>query len=190
MCRVESLMVRSSCYGAAVATSSQRRKRQRGSFEDLPSGALRVKVYAGIDPVSKHRRYLAETIPPGRDAGKNAEKARTRLLNQVDEKRTPRTAASLNRLLDRWLDLVDVEASTRRGYVSKVDKHIRPVLGTIPAVRVDAETLESFYADLRTCRDHCGESIRRWARPTSANHCPPPVSARSVARDRSVREGY
>jgi hypothetical protein len=89
-------MVRSACLSAVVAISSQRRKRQRGSIEDLPSGSLRVKVYAGIDPVSKHRRYLAETIPPGRDAGKNAEKACIRLLNQVDEKRSPRTAASLN----------------------------------------------------------------------------------------------
>jgi hypothetical protein len=163
-----------------VAISSQRRKRQRGSIEDLPSGALRVKVYAGIDPVSKHRRYLAETIPPGRDAGKNAEKARTRLLNQVDEKRNPRTAASLNRLLDRWLDLVDVEASTRRGYVSKVDKHIRPVLGTIPAVRVDAETLNPSTPTYEPAGIIVGESMRRWARRTSANHCPTPVSARST----------
>jgi len=161
----------------AVATSSQRRKRQRGSIEDLPSGALRVKVYAGIDPVSKHRRYLTETIPAGHDAGKSAEKARTRLLNQVDEKRNPRTAASLNQLLDRWLGVLDVEASTRRGYVTKLDKHIRPVLGAIPASRIDAETLETFYADLRTCRDHC---LRREYSSLSEPHVCTPLSDSSI----------
>ena len=38
-----------------------RAERSRGSIETLPSGALRVKVYAGIDPVTKRRHYLTET---------------------------------------------------------------------------------------------------------------------------------
>jgi LacI family xylobiose transport system transcriptional regulator len=40
-----------------------RKGRPRGLIETLPSGSLRVKVYAGIDPVSKKRLYLDETIP-------------------------------------------------------------------------------------------------------------------------------
>lgn len=40
-------------------------KRQRGEIETLASGALRVKVYAGVDPLSGRRHYLRETIPPG-----------------------------------------------------------------------------------------------------------------------------
>ncbi|HEX6234310.1 MAG TPA: hypothetical protein VFZ63_14375 [Jiangellaceae bacterium] len=95
-----------------MARKYQRRKRQRGSIEDLPSGALCVKVYAGIDPVSKRRRYLTQTIPPGPDTAKSAEKALTRLVNQIDERRNPRTTATANQVLDRWLDVLDVEAST------------------------------------------------------------------------------
>jgi integrase len=73
----------------------------------------------------------------------------------VDERRNPRTRATLNQLLDRWLEVLDVEPSTRRGYVLKIDKHVRPMLGGVQVGRIDAELLETFYARLRKCRDHC-----------------------------------
>ncbi len=138
-----------------MATRSGARKRTRGEIETLPSGSLRVRVYAGLDPVSKKKHYLVETVPAGPMAARDAEKVRTRLLNQVDERRNPRTKATLNQLLDRWLEVVELEPTTRSGYVRKLDKHVRPVLGTIQVGRLDAETLEFFYALLRRCRDRC-----------------------------------
>jgi hypothetical protein len=39
--------------------------RERGLIETLASGSLRVKVYAGIDPLSGKRYYLIETIAAG-----------------------------------------------------------------------------------------------------------------------------
>ncbi|MER7421015.1 tyrosine-type recombinase/integrase [Micromonospora peucetia] len=122
----------------------------------LPSGSLRVRVYAGVDPLTGKRHYLTETVPAGRTAEREAEKVRTRFLNEVDEKRSPRTRATLNQLLDKWLDLADIEPTTRMGYVNKLNKHVRPVLGNLALARLDAETLESFYASLRRCRDWCG----------------------------------
>ncbi|MGC5309270.1 tyrosine-type recombinase/integrase [Micromonospora zamorensis] len=139
-----------------MATANGRAKRQRGEVEELPSGSLRVKVYAGIDPITKKRHYLTETIPAGPTARKEAEKARTRFLAQVDDRRNPRTRATVDQLLDRWLEVLDVETSTRQGYVKKLNKHVRPLLGELSVGRLDAETLESFYAVLRKCRDHCG----------------------------------
>jgi integrase len=74
--------------------NTKRKRRQRGSIR--PNGAgFQVRVYAGRDPLTKKDIYLheqAETEP-------EAEKARTRLLHQVDEKRTvsrlvPRTGPS------------------------------------------------------------------------------------------------
>ncbi|HSZ30046.1 MAG TPA: site-specific integrase, partial [Pseudonocardiaceae bacterium] len=61
-----------------------RRGRRRGSIEELPSGALRVRVYAGVDPVTGQRHNLTETIPAGPKAGVQAEQALTRLLNELD----------------------------------------------------------------------------------------------------------
>lgn len=55
-------------YCGAMPAASKARKRTRGEIETLPSGSLRVRVYAGIDPVSKRRHYLTETIPAGPNA--------------------------------------------------------------------------------------------------------------------------
>ncbi len=55
------------------------RRRPRGSVEPLPSGRFRAVVYAGIDPITGGRHNLTKTAADY-DA---AEKARTRLLNQV-----------------------------------------------------------------------------------------------------------
>ncbi|MGH3611581.1 MAG: hypothetical protein ACRDRK_02965 [Pseudonocardia sp.] len=135
-----------------------RARRARGNVAWLPSGAARVTVYGGIDQLTGKRIQLRETVPAGetrRDTEKEADKVRTRLLNRVDERRTPRTEASVNELLDRWLDVIDVEKTTRTGYIGKIEKHIRPTLGRLQVGRVRAETIENLYAQLRRCRDHC-----------------------------------
>jgi hypothetical protein len=38
-------------------------KTTKGHIEQLPSGALRVSVYAGTDPVTGKERRLKETCP-------------------------------------------------------------------------------------------------------------------------------
>lgn len=174
------------------AASRSPRKKQRGHIEQLRSGALRVKVFAGHDPVSKRKLYLTETVPPGPRAAREAEKARTRLLAQIDEKRNPRTRATINQLLDRWLTVVDVEAETRRSYEAKIHKHVRPLLGSISLAKLDVETLDSFYAELRRCRDHCDGKPRIQHRTSRAHRCdehrgspckpPDPINCRACKR--------
>ncbi|HXV93499.1 MAG TPA: site-specific integrase, partial [Pseudonocardia sp.] len=111
-----------------------------------------------MDQLTGKPIQLRETVPARgtrRETEREAEKALTRLLNQVDERRSPRTEATVNQLLDRWLDVLDVERTTRIGYVGKIEKHIRPTLGRLPVGRVKVETIEALYAQLRRCRDHC-----------------------------------
>ncbi len=72
---------------STVARSAGRRKRPRGAIETLPSGVLRARVYAGVDPLSRRRRYLDEIVHTPADA----ERALTRLLARVDERRQPKT---------------------------------------------------------------------------------------------------
>ncbi len=114
-----------------------------------------MRVYAGVDPVSGKRHYLVETIPAGPRAGKEAERARVRLLSQVDQKRNPKTKATVNQLLDRYLSVIELEDSTRITYEGYIRNHIRPLLGELSVGRLDGEILDSFYAQLRTCRAHC-----------------------------------
>ena len=67
-----------------------RQRVARGEIERLPSGSLRVRVYAGIDSATRKRRYLVETIPAGIAAERDAEAARIRLLDEVHRQRNPR----------------------------------------------------------------------------------------------------
>ena len=66
------------------------RRQARGEVERLPSGSLRVRVYAGVDPGSGKRRHLTETVPAGPAADREAEAVRARLLAEVDALRNPR----------------------------------------------------------------------------------------------------
>jgi integrase len=50
-------------------------------------------------------------VPAGPKAASEAEKLRTRLLGQVDERRNARTKATVNQLLDRYLAVVELEQS-------------------------------------------------------------------------------
>ncbi|MGB8257058.1 MAG: integrase, partial [Pseudonocardiaceae bacterium] len=129
--------------------------RSRGSVDELPSGALRVRVYAGVDPVSKRRHDLIEIIPPGPGADRQARRVRDRLISQVEERRNPRTKATVDQLLERYLDQFDGAATTLTLYRGYVRNHISPFLGKIKIGALDADILDSFYAELRRCRDHC-----------------------------------
>lgn len=139
---------------ADAGKSSQ--KRHRGRIETLPSGARRIVVYAGEDPLTGRRHYVRETVPAGPNVEKEAEKVRVRILNEINEQRNARTNATVNQLMDRYLELVDVDASTRQRYESVIRTHIRPLIGRVTLARLDAETFDSFYRTLRACRDHCG----------------------------------
>jgi hypothetical protein len=138
-----------------MTTAKATEARRRGEIEKLPSGSLRVRVYAGIDPVTGKKYHLTEFVPPGPRAAKEAEKVRTRLLAQVDAKRNPRTRATVSQLLERHLEMLSVEATTLDSYETFIRNHIRPLIGDVQVGRIDGEILDSFYKQLRTCRSHC-----------------------------------
>lgn len=190
-----------------MGTYRATRKRPRGSIDVLASGALRVRVFAGYDRVTKKRNYLVETIPPGPDAEQEAEKARTRLINQVDERRNPRTKVTVTQLIEKYLSVANIDPGTRRGYERNFRNHVKPLLGSEQAGKVDAHTLDSFYAELGRCRRHCDGKPRvdhRTANPHECDHrcvrheCQPlaPSTVRRIhfllsgAFSRAVRWGW
>jgi integrase len=150
--------------------STRKPRRARGEVELLPSGSYRVRVYAGLDPLTRKRHYLVETVPAGNGAEKQAEKVRTRLLGEVDERRAPRTNATVAELLDRCLDVVEVEDTTRAGYERMADRYIKPLLGEVRIGRIDGEVLDTFYARLRRCRAHRSREHPKTDHRTEAEH--------------------
>ena len=148
-----------------------------------------MRVYAGLDALTGERHYLTEVVPAGPKAAAEAERARTRLLSQVDERRNPKTRATLNQLLDRYLEVLDVEPTTKVRYEVDIRLRLRPVLGHLPLSRIEPDLLERLYAQLRICRDRCGgkgnHTKHRTRRPHECDsECRPvpckPLSASSI----------
>jgi integrase len=138
-----------------VGAAPKQETRHRGRIETLPSGSLRVSVYAGTDPITKRRHYLREVVPSGPKAAKEAQKVLRKLANQVDEHKNPRTSATVDQLLDHYFEVLDRDASTMTTYVGYADKHIRTLIGTVKLGSLDGDVFDRFYAELRRCRTHC-----------------------------------
>lgn len=138
----------------------------RGSIGRLPSASLRVRVYAGANPVTGRPRYLTQTIPAGPNAGEEAEAACRRLLDRVREGRAPRTDVTISELVRRHLALLHTAETTRRSYRRMAGKHIDPLIGRLTLTAVTPEILDHFYAELQRCRDHC-------PRPEGRHRCRP-----------------
>ena len=135
------------------------------------------------------RHCLTEIIPPSPRAAKDAEKARTRLMSQVDEQRNPRARVTVNQLLDRHLEMLGVEETTLDSYESFARNHIRPLIGDVAVGRINGGILDSFYRQLARCRTHCTAS----GTPSTArrNRMTATSGARRmcVARSRRRRSG-
>jgi hypothetical protein len=57
--------------------------------------------------------------------------------------------------MDRYLEYLDVDVTTRTRYEIAIRKHISPLLGRHSIANLNGETFDSFYKTLRTCRAHC-----------------------------------
>lgn len=124
--------------------AASRKRPTRGTVEELPGGARRVRVHAGIDPVTKRQNYLRETVPAGPNADREAQKVLRRLAAQVDEQRHPRTSATVDQLQDRPFELADLDRNTLSTYRGYADRHIRPLMGTANVGAVGGALFDSF----------------------------------------------
>jgi integrase len=134
---------------------SQSRPQPKGSIDTLPSGSLRVRVYAGTDVLTGKPHYVGEVIKPGPHAAELAAEAKQRLVEEVQADRHTKTNASLVQLIEEHLKTAEVEETTKDGYRANLRKHIQPQFKAGPAAEITAHTIEKFKAELRRCRDHC-----------------------------------
>ena len=98
----------------------------RGHIEQLPSGSFRVHVYAGMDPVTGRPRRLRETCPDDATAAATL----GRLLNEADGRRFPDRAATLGQALDKYLEVTDLELSTKEAHQGYIAAPSGPCSGT------------------------------------------------------------
>ncbi|WP_051098333.1 hypothetical protein [Sporichthya polymorpha] len=99
-------------------------------------------------PLTGRRRSAIETHP----TQALARKALNRMRAERDADRIARTNGSFSVALAEWLQVQELEETTRRSYEAYVRNHIGPVLGDVPLSRLTPRLLERFDADLRLCR--------------------------------------
>jgi integrase len=120
-----------------------------GHIEQLPSGSFRVIVYAGTDPLTARplrHRETARTIP-------QAQIVLGRLLERVGAGRRPDSRVLVRELMARYLEVAELEASTRDTYDGYIRRTILPALGPVEVRKVRGPTLDTFYARLRRCSE-------------------------------------
>lgn len=137
----------------------------------MSSGALRVRVYAGVDVLTGRKLYLKEVVPPGPRVRERAERLRDELLRQVEQGRQARTNASVSQLVARHLEVAEVEPRTLRSLHGHLRIHIGPLIGDRPVGSLSAVVLDGFYAELRRCREHCDGRTVVAHREPGAHEC-------------------
>ena len=89
------------------------------------------------------------------DTYDEAEVELTKLLNQVDEQRHPKSNILVSTLIDKWFEVAELEDSTRERYEGLNRMYIEPVFGSTQFAKLDPELLEKYYARLRKCKHRC-----------------------------------
>jgi integrase len=110
----------------------------------------RVIVYAGRDPITGRKRQKSVTVATRAEA----KQAEARLVTEVGAGQHRGTGSkTVAELIERWLEwrqsvrpISPTTIATYRGYLDRV---ILPALGKLPVGRLDAATLDAFYAQLR-----------------------------------------
>jgi integrase len=174
-------------------------RRPKGTIR-VRGNSLQVRYFAGCDPVTGKKVYLAATIVGTDNAARNkADDKLAEFRTQVNKQSATESSISLGQALAEWLRVSEIEDSTRKTYEGYIERTIQPALGTVPIKKLDARVLESLYTQLRRCRHRCNgkPSIEKHA--TTGKHdcvaaqCRPhvckPLSASSVRQIHSVISG-
>src|SRR5258708_14000018 len=138
-----------------------------GHIERLQRGSVRVYVASGIGPLTgrqlRHRKAVKTE--------EEAQIALGRLLEDGATGRRPDTRVTVGELLDRYMEVAELDLSTRQTYEGYIRRTILPALGSIDVRKVRGPVLDTFYTRLRRC-----SNLACTGRPLTAHIWFPPLA--------------
>jgi integrase len=107
-------------------------------------GHWELRAFTGSDPVTGRPRQATRTF---HGTEKEAGKALSQLVSEVEHGKFDRTSATVGQLLDKWLEAAESSQRPRTLYENKrkIEGRIRPVLGSVRLDKLGAETLDAAY---------------------------------------------
>jgi integrase len=137
--------------GHTVDSSEHRRRPYKtGSIEEREPGVYRLRVVVK-DPSTHRLLRRSKTVHiPGRGVKGQLEEEMAKFRTEVTEMASVGTKTTVGRLLDEWLENLDpaLKLNTVEVYTKRVDKQIRPALGTIRLDELKTHTIDLFYTKL------------------------------------------
>ncbi len=111
-----------------MATRASRYKRP-GTMRERSPGHWELRAFTGRDPVTGKVRQTTRTF---HGTEKEAGKALSQLVSEVEADKFDRTSATVGQLLDKWLEAAETNQRPRTLYENKrkIEGRIRPVLGS------------------------------------------------------------
>ena len=98
-----------------------------GRVEQLPGGSFLVEVLAGTDPLTGRRLRFRQTVK----TEKQAQIVLGRLLEQATAGQQPDSGVTVAELLARYMEVAELEVSTRETYEGYIRRPILPALGSM-----------------------------------------------------------
>ncbi len=107
-------------------------------------GHWELRAFTGRDQVTGKPRQTTRTL---HGTEKEAGKALSQLVSEVEADTFDRTSATVGQLLDKWLEVAETNQRPRTLYENKrkIEGRIRPVLGSVRLDKLGGDTLDAAY---------------------------------------------
>lgn len=120
----------------------------RGSLRQRSRGSWELRVFVGVDPDTKRRRYRSTTVRGNRA---DAERELEAMIASVRATRAVGVRSTMSELFDAWYAIASVNWSpnTVRQHDSVLRCHLCPRFGSIRVGDLTPAMIDAVYADLR-----------------------------------------